>query len=83
MQPGAALQAMLLTVLLAKPRDSKGHLLSGECGPEEKAGARAPGVDAPSKPQQGKTASGPLHPFSDPLRTGTIPRSTPGSNKPS
>lgn len=55
MQPGAALQAMLLAVLLAKPRDSKGHLLSGECGPEEKAGARAPGVDAPSKPQQGKT----------------------------
>ncbi|EDL95491.1 similar to layilin (predicted) [Rattus norvegicus] len=28
MQPGAALQAMLLAVLLAKPRDSKGHLLS-------------------------------------------------------
>lgn len=31
MQPGAALQAMLLAVLLAKPRDSKGRLLSGEC----------------------------------------------------
>ncbi|XP_006243111.1 layilin isoform X1 [Rattus norvegicus] len=30
MQPGAALQAMLLAVLLAKPRDSKGHLLSGQ-----------------------------------------------------
>ncbi|NP_001028706.1 layilin precursor [Mus musculus] len=28
MQPGAALQAMLLAVLLAKPRDSKGRLLS-------------------------------------------------------
>lgn len=30
MQPGAALQAMLLAVLLAKLRDSKGHLLSGQ-----------------------------------------------------
>ncbi|XP_028639554.1 layilin isoform X2 [Grammomys surdaster] len=30
MQPGAALQAMLLAVLLAKPRDSKGRLLSGQ-----------------------------------------------------
>lgn len=30
MQPGAALQAVLLAVLLAKPRDSKGRLLSGE-----------------------------------------------------
>lgn len=35
MQPGPALQAVLLAVLLAEPRGSKGRLLSGECASRE------------------------------------------------
>lgn len=33
MQPGPALQAVLLAVLLSEPRSSKGRLLSGEYAP--------------------------------------------------